>query len=195
MLSILNFGHASQSTVSNPNPNPKPATCVENPGCTPCGPGLIAGGSCNGVGAVGYCNDNYTTMDSGNNIAVHTLPFTLIQSDTTSETCATITCNGGTTTCRANKLPVSTDAILAVWGPDHTKLPATSVTCKYYNPTCATCYTGWDCLSCSCTEPPPVSPDCAAVPSGRCPSVSCPTGCSLVYEDLNLAMFGACHCE
>lgn len=141
ILSI--YAVASESTYT---PIPPP-TCTANPGCPACG-------SCSCTDYRGKCTDQFTVMPGVSGIAVNTIPLVRNYTDTPSGPCGSDNriCNGGTTSCKVNKLPTVLDAVLTQWDPDVRRLPASSVTCKYYDPVCSpTCCVSWSCSCVPCS--------------------------------------------
>jgi hypothetical protein len=169
----FNFTGASQSPAII-NPHPYPGGCVTVPSCPACGSGETVTGSCTGTNEIGFCNNStsdYTVMTDGNQISVNTIPLILTQTDSTTVTCVGVSCNGGITTCKVNQLPTSLDSVLTQWRPSLNRLPAT-VTCKYYDPTCSSCYTAFTC-SCGCAPAPPTTPPSACAVSCTAGSAGC----------------------
>lgn len=126
------------------------AGCVDQPPNT-----CECGGGCACIVPKSYCNPGYTDIPGGVSVRVTKIPFVDSEivhtyTDPDPRDCGNgVTCFGGTTTCQVKKLQTSLDNYLTQWSPDLRQLPAASVTCKYDNPTCASCCASWACQPCT----------------------------------------------
>lgn len=169
--------HTEGSSTGFPaQPNEASANCQPTqPQCLPSECGDYTCGN-----KTSFCTDDYAAFPT-NPILNRLVPFEQKYSDQ-GRSCnyGGVVCNGGTTTCKINALPVSAaalDEFLMSVEPSN-QLPNT-ISCRYYAPKCNDCCNSWqsNCVpksTCYTHCPPPpapcVGPHCPPPPPACVPS-------------------------